>query len=255
MRPEIQRYAARAWLTGAALALAAAAARRGFAPAVPYRARGQRCPETTAGIYLTFEQGGHRLFIAHGTQVQVVDTDRLTLVGSIADTAGVHGIALAPDLGRGYISAGRANSIVVFDLKTLARLKEIKTTGDNPDAIIYDRSSHRVFSFNGRGRNVTAVDAKSDEVVGTISLDAKPESAVADGRGHVYVNLEDKGAIASIDPQHLTVVAVWPLSGCEEPSGLALDAAGQQLVRRVRQQGDGGARCHERQAARHRADR
>ena len=90
---------------------------------------------------LTFEQGGHRLFIAHGTQVQVVDTDRLTLVGSIADTPGVHGIALAPDLGRGYISAGRANSIVVFDLKTLARLKEIKTTGDNPDAILYEPST------------------------------------------------------------------------------------------------------------------
>ena len=102
---------------------------------------------------------------------------------------------------------------------------------------------------------MTAVDAKTDEVVGTLALDAKPEFAVADGKGHVYVNLEDKGAIASIDPQHLTVISVWPLSGCEEPSGLALDAAGQRLIAGVRQQGHGGTRCRERQAARHRADR
>ena len=228
MQTEFPRHAARAWLTAAALALAA-----GGAPAASpphYRlAHEVRLPGDDGWDDLTFEQGGHRLFIAHGTQVQVVDSERLTLVGSIADTPGVHGIALAPDLGRGYISAGRANSIVVFDLKTLARLKEIKATGDNPDAIIYDPSTQRVLSFNGRGRNVTAIDAKNDEVVGTLALDAKPEFAVADGKGHVYVNLEDKSAIASIDPQHLTVIARWPLSGCEEPSGLALDAAGQRL--------------------------
>jgi hypothetical protein len=141
----------------------------------------------------------------------------------------VHGIALAPDLGRGYISAGRSGTIIVFDLKTLKRLKEIKATGDNPDAIIYDAASHRVFSFNGRGRNATAIDARTDEVVGTIPLDAKPEFAVSDGKGHVYVNLEDKSSIAAIDPQQLTVTAVWPITGCEEPSGLALDAAGQRL--------------------------
>jgi DNA-binding beta-propeller fold protein YncE len=174
---------------------------------------------------LAFEQGGHRLFVSHGTRVLVVDTDTLKVVGEIADTPGVHGIALAPDLGRGYISAGRANTIVVFDLKTLARLKEIKTTGDNPDVILYDAPSHRVFSFNGRGRNVTAVDATTDTVLGTIALDAKPESAVSDGKGHVYVNLEDKSSLAVIDPAHLTVTSVWPIAGCQEPSGLAIDAA------------------------------
>jgi DNA-binding beta-propeller fold protein YncE len=178
---------------------------------------------------LTFEQGGHRLFIAHGTEVQVVDTDRLALAGTIVGTPGVHGIALAPDLGRGYISAGQANAIVVFDLKTLARLREIKTTGDNPDAIVYDEPSHRVLSFNGRGRNATAVDARRDAVVGTIALDAKPEFAVADHHGHVYVNLEDKSSIAVIDPERLTVSTVWPIAGCEHPSGLALDAAGRRL--------------------------
>jgi DNA-binding beta-propeller fold protein YncE len=174
---------------------------------------------------LAFEQGGHRLFISHGTRVLVVDTDTLKVVGEIADTPGVHGIALAPDLGRGYISAGRANTIVVFDLKTLARLKEIKTTGENPDVILYDAPSHRVFSFNGRGRNVTAVDATTDTVLGSIALDAKPEFAVSDGKGHLYVNLEDKSSLAVIDPVHLTVTSVWPIAGCQEPSGLAIDAA------------------------------
>jgi DNA-binding beta-propeller fold protein YncE len=178
---------------------------------------------------LTFEQGGHRLFIAHGTQVQVLDTEHLALAGTISDTPGVHGIALAPDLGRGYITAGRSGTVVVFDLKTLARLKEIKVTGDNPDAIIYEPTTHRVFSFNGRGRNATAIDAKTDAVVGTIALDAKPEFAVTDEQGHIYVNLEDKSSIAVIDPQQLTVSSVWPITGCEEPSGLALDASGRRL--------------------------
>jgi DNA-binding beta-propeller fold protein YncE len=179
--------------------------------------------------YLTLEAGGQRLFIAHGTRVQIVDTGKLAVMGEIADTPGVHGIALAPDLGRGYISAGRSGVIVVFDLKTLARLKEIKTTGENPDAILYDPASHRVFTFNGRGRNVTAVDAKTDEVIGTIALDAKPEFAVSDGKGRIYVNLEDKNSLAVIDPQKLSVTSVWPISGCEEPSGLAIDASGQHL--------------------------
>ncbi len=178
---------------------------------------------------LTFDDGAHRLFIAHGTQVQVVDTDKLSLAGTIADTPGVHGIALAGDAGRGYISAGRSGTIVVFDLKSLARLKEIKSTGENPDAIIYDSATHRVFAFNGRGRNATVVDVKTDEVIGTIALDGKPEFAVSDGTGRVYVNLEDRSSIAQIDAQHLTVTALWPISGCEEPSGLAIDLAGQRL--------------------------
>jgi DNA-binding beta-propeller fold protein YncE len=180
--------------------------------------------------YLLFEQGGHRLFVSHGSRVVVVDTDNLTVAGEIPDTPGVHGIALAPDLGRGYVSAGRAGSVVVFDLKTLARLKEIKVTGDNPDAILYDPATHRVFTFNGRGRNVTAIDAKSDEVVGTVALDAKPEFAATDGKGRVYVNLEDRNSLAVLDPHKVSVVSTWPLAGCDEPSGLALDAAHGRLM-------------------------
>jgi DNA-binding beta-propeller fold protein YncE len=179
--------------------------------------------------YLTFEQGGHRLFIAHGSRVLVVDTDKLTVAGEIDDTAGSHGIALAPDLGRGYISAGRANAIVVFDLRTLARLKEIQTTGAGPDGILYDPATHRVFSFNGHAANVTAVDATTDTVAGTIPLPGRPESAATDGKGRVYVNLEDKNSLAVIDPGKLTVAAVFPIAGCEEPAGLAIDAARERL--------------------------
>jgi DNA-binding beta-propeller fold protein YncE len=179
--------------------------------------------------YMTFEQGGHRLFIAHGSQVLVVDTDRLAAIGAIPDTPGAHGIALAPDLGRGYVTAGRTSVIVVFDLKTLARLKEIKTTGEGPDAIYYDPSTHRVFSFNGRGRNVTAVDATTDTVVGTIALSGRPESVSGDGKGRIYLDLEDRNSIAVIDARALTVTTEWPIGGCEEPAGLALDAAGQRL--------------------------
>jgi hypothetical protein len=222
---------AAAWLAGVAgatLLLAGSSAWAGPEPG--YRlAQPVALPGDEGWDYLAFEPGGHRLFISHGTRVLVVDADKLTPAGEIADTPGVHGIALAPEFGRGYISAGRTGAIVVFDLKTLARLKEIRTTGDNPDAILYDRATQRVFTFNGRGRNVTAVDARTDTVVGTIALDAKPEFAVSDGAGHVYVNLEDKNSIAVIDPRELKVTSVWPIEGCDEPSGLAFDTAARRL--------------------------
>ena len=180
--------------------------------------------------YLIYEQGGHRLFVSHGTRVLVIDADQLSVVGEIADTPGVHGIALAPELNRGYVSAGRSGTVVVFDLKSLARLSEIKVTGENPDAILYDPYSKRVFTFNGRGRNATAIDATTGQVLGTIPLDAKPEFSATDGKGHVYVNLEDRNSLAVLDPHTLTVTSVWPLTGCEEPSGLALDAARGHLM-------------------------
>jgi DNA-binding beta-propeller fold protein YncE len=179
--------------------------------------------------YLTFDSAGGKLYVSHGTRVQVVDAATMSVTGEIPDTPGVHGIALAPDLGRGYISAGRAGSVVVFDLKTLARLKEIKTTGDNPDAVLYDSATKRVFTFNGRGRNVTAVDAVKDEVIGTIPLNAAPEFAAADGSGHIYLNLEDKNSLARIDSRALKVENVWPITGCDGPSGLAMDRAHRRL--------------------------
>jgi DNA-binding beta-propeller fold protein YncE len=179
--------------------------------------------------YMAFDPGSAQLYIAHGTRVEVIDTVQLKHRGEIADTPGVHGVALAPELGRGFISAGGSQSVVVFDLKSLARLSEVKVTGENPDAIVYDSATQRVFTFNGRGRNATVLDARTATVIGTIALDAKPEFAVADGHGHVFVNLEDKNSLARLDSRDLTVQAVWPLSGCEEPSGLALNQAAGKL--------------------------
>ena len=179
--------------------------------------------------YLAFDGQDGRLFVSHGTRVEVVDAGKLTSAGTIAETPGVHGIAIAPDLGRGFVSAGASSTVVVFDLKTLARLAEVKTTGENPDAILYDPHTHRVFTFNGRGRNVTAIDAATNAVLGTIALDAKPEFAVYDDAGNVFVNLEDKNSIAEIDPKKLSVKAVWHLAACDEPSGLAIDRAHHRL--------------------------
>lgn len=179
--------------------------------------------------YLSFAPQAQRLFIAHGTQVEVIDTRTLHPVGSIADTPGVHGIAPVEALGRGYVSVGRADTIVVFDLATLRRLKDIKSTGHNPDAIIYDPAARRVWAFNGRSANATVIDTGTDEVAGTVALSGKPEFAVSDGQGRIFVNIEDKATVAVLDARELRVLAEWPLPGCEEPSGLALNAAAGQL--------------------------
>ncbi len=232
LRPPPQRRSARSrgarrWLAAGAAVLLAAT----LAQARPqYRlTREVPLPGDEGWDYLTFEQGGHRLFVAHGTRVLVIDTDHMQVVGEIADTPGVHGIALAPALGRGFISAGRSSTIVVFDLKTLARLSEIHSSGEGPDAIYYDRATQRVFAFNGRSHDVTAIDAASGTLAGTIALAGKPESAAGDGEGRLYVNLEDRGSIAALDARSLAVTAVWPVAGCEDPSGLALDARGRRL--------------------------
>src|SRR5437763_15770181 len=142
--------------------------------------------------YLTFDAKGNRLFISRSTHVMVVDADTGAVVGDIPDTQGVHGIALAED--KGYTSNGRASTVTVFDLKTLKALKQIPV-GKNPDVIIYDPASKRVFSFNGASNDATAIDAKTDTVAGTIPLGGKPEFAVSDGKGRVYVNLEDRSTL------------------------------------------------------------
>ena len=158
----------------------------------------------------------------------VLDADTYAVLGDIPDTNGVHGIALAPEFGRGFTSNGRANTVTIFDLKTLKTLGMAKT-GEGPDAIVYDPASHRVFTFNGHGGNSTAIDAETGKVAGTIDLGGRPEFAVADGAGHVYANLEDKSEVAAIDSQALSVKAHWPLAPCEEPSGLAIDREHRRL--------------------------
>jgi len=178
--------------------------------------------------YLNVDSEARRLYISRGTHVMVVDADSYAVVGDIPDTQGVHGIALAPEFGRGFASDGRANLVTIFDLKTLKTLGTAKT-GDGPDAIIYDPASHRVFTFNGHGGNATAIEAEIGKVVGTIDLGGRPEFAVADGAGHVYNNLEDKSMVVVIDSRSLQVLHRWPLAPCEEPSGMAIDTEHRRL--------------------------
>jgi DNA-binding beta-propeller fold protein YncE len=179
--------------------------------------------------YLTYDSAGKRLFISRGTHVMVVDPAKGSVVGDIPDTTGVHGIALAQDLGKGFTSNGRENSVTVFDLKTLKPSTKIKIEGENPDAILYDPPSQRVFTFNGRSKNATVIDAAKDAVVATIPLDGKPEFAVSDGKGMVFVNIEDKSELTQIDAKNAKVVKSWPLAPCEDPSGLAIDQKNRRL--------------------------
>jgi DNA-binding beta-propeller fold protein YncE len=179
--------------------------------------------------YLTFDPAGKRLFISRGTHVMVVDPYKGSVLGDIPNTPGVHGIALAQDLGKGFTSNGRENTVTVFDLKTLKETARIKLDAENPDAILYDPSSKRVFTFNGRSKNATAIDAVKDTVIGNIPLTGKPEFGAADGKGKVFVNIEDTSELTSIDAAKATVVNTWKLAGCEDPSGLAMDKKHRRL--------------------------
>ncbi len=178
--------------------------------------------------YLTADSAGHRLFIARATRVMVIDTESGKQVGEIPDTAGVHGIALDPEIGRGFTSNGRKDTVSVFDLKSLAVEKKIKV-GSVPDAILYDPFSKRVFTFNAKSHDTTAVDASKGEVVGKIELGGKPEFAATDEKGTVFVNIEDTSELVAFDPQKLTVKSRWKLADCEEPTGLAIDRKNRRL--------------------------
>jgi DNA-binding beta-propeller fold protein YncE len=179
--------------------------------------------------YCVVDSAARRVYVSHGTRVVVLDADSGAVVGAIPNTLGVHGIALAPDLGRGFISAGRANTIIIFDLKTLKLLGTVKSGGLNPDAIYYDAGTKRVFAFNGRSANAIAVDAADGKVAGMIPVGGKPEFAAGDDQGHVFVNVEDKSQLLEIDAQKLSVLHRWPLAGCKEPSGLAFDQKKRRL--------------------------
>ena len=173
--------------------------------------------------YLSVDEAGSRLFISHGTVVQVVDLKTGKLTGTINETPGVHGIAIAQDLNKAFISVGRNASVKVVDLKTLSLIADVKITGENPDAIMYDQFSKRVFVFNGRTSNATVIDATTNVVAGTIALEGKPEFPVSDDNGKLYVNIEDKSLISVIDVKTLKVEKSWPIAPGEEASGLALD--------------------------------
>src|SRR6202521_1461132 len=214
------------WVAMAALFLAAAAvaaAGPGYHIIATYKLGGDG-----GWDYLTLDAAARRLYISRATHVMVVDADSGKSVGDIADTPGVHGIALAPELGRGFTSNGRENTVSIFDLKTLATSSKVKV-GENPDAILYDPATKRVFTFNGRSQDSTAIDAASGKVLGTIKVDGKPEFAVSDAKGEIFVNIEDKSELMALDPNKLEVKARWLLAPCEEPSGLAIDRKHRRL--------------------------
>ncbi len=177
--------------------------------------------------YAYLDSANHRLYISHGTQTEVIDTATDKIVGTIPDTKGVHGIAVAADLGRGFTSDGGDNDVTVFDLKTLKVLSKVKT-GQNPDAIIYEPVSHRVFTFNGRSADSTAIDAKTGDVItASIPVGGKPEFAQVDGKGHIFVNIEDKNEIIEIDAKNALVSKRYSIAPCDSPSGLAIDPKGR----------------------------
>ena len=178
--------------------------------------------------YLTADAAARRVYISRGTHVMVLDADSGKSVGDIADTPGVHGIALAPELGRGFTSNGREGTVSIFDIKTLALISKVKA-GDNPDAILYDPATKRVFTFNGRSQDSTAIDGASGKVLGTIKLDGKPEFAASDAKGEIFANIEDKSELVAIDPNKLEVKAKWPLAPCTEPTGLSIDRKHRRL--------------------------
>jgi DNA-binding beta-propeller fold protein YncE len=180
--------------------------------------------------YLKVDPDMKRIYLSRGTHMMIVDETTLKVLGDIPDTKGIHGIAWAPELNKGFTSNGQANTVTVFDLKTLKPTGEIKVTGENPDSIIYDPQTKRVFTFNKRTLNATAIDATNNQVVGTIVLGGNPEEPALDGKGSFYINLEDKSAISRFDTTSLKQTGgPWPLAPCEGPTGLAIDTKNRRL--------------------------
>src|SRR5579859_8200518 len=214
------------WLSVIIVSVAAvawAAAGSGYHVTTTYKVGGEG-----GWDYLIADPDARRVYISRGTHVMVLDADSGKSLGDIPDTPGVHGIALAPELGRGFTSNGREGTVSIFDIKTLALISKIKV-GDNPDAILYDPATKRVFTFNGKSQDSTAIDGASGKVLGTIKLDGKPEFAASDAKGEVFVNIEDKSELTVIDPNKLEVKTSWPLAPCTEPSGLAMDRKHRRL--------------------------
>lgn len=180
--------------------------------------------------YLTADAEARRLYVSRGSHVMVFDMDRDSLIGDLPNTPGVHGVALAKKLNRGFTSNGRDSSVTVFDLKTLQPIKTVRITGRNPDAIAYDSVTNRIFTFNGASANASVLDASTLEQVGSIDLGGKPETGQPDGAGMLYVNIEDKNEVVALDTRSLQVKGHYALAPCEEPTGMARDKARGRLI-------------------------
>ncbi len=179
--------------------------------------------------YLTVDEVNQKLFVSHSSQVNVVDLKTGEQIAVIPSTEGVHGIAIANDLNKAFISCGKDSSVTVVDLNTFKLIAKVTGTGKNPDAILYDPFSKKVFTFNGRSSNSTVIDAVTSKIIATIPLTGKPEFSQADGKGKIYVNIEDKSTIAIINSVTMKVEKEWSITPGEEPSGLALDNVNHRL--------------------------
>lgn len=179
--------------------------------------------------YLSVDASGRRLYLAQATRVVVVDIDKNTVLGEVANTPGVHGFAVASDLGRGFSSNGKESTVSIVDLTSLKTIMKVPT-GENPDAIVYEPATHEVYAFNGKGKSATVIDGKSGKVLATIPLGGKPEFAAVDSEAdRVYVNIEDKNTVVAIDTRSHKISATWPIAPGEEASGLAIDTAHHRL--------------------------
>ena len=178
--------------------------------------------------FQTIDEASRRLYASHFSEVMVVNIDTGELVGTIPAGDGVHGVAVAPDLNRGFISVGHPSTVLVFKLSDLKKIEEVKV-GDNPDAIVYDPLTHQIFSFNGDSQNATVLDAASDKVAGTIDIGGKPEFALADGKGSVYLDIVDKNLVLQINSRTMKIENRWPTTPCERPTSMAMDVPHQRL--------------------------
>jgi YVTN family beta-propeller protein len=220
----------RSWLTVAAIALVGCAPSAAAAPPSEGYCITKKIsiPGQGSWDYLAVDDGARRLYVSHGTQVEVLDVDSGAIVGKIENTPGVHGIAIAAELGRGFVSNGQSSTVTIFDLKTLKMIVQVPT-GKKPDAIIYDPATSRVFAFNGESNSATVIDAATGKVAGTIDLGGGPEFAVADGSGYVYDNVEDQGLVLKINSRSLRVEQRWPTAPCASPSSMAMDRQNRRL--------------------------
>jgi len=179
--------------------------------------------------FLAIDEAARRLYVTHASKIVVIDLNKDEIVGEIADTPGVHGFALAPELQRGFSSNGQESKVSIVDLKTLKTLSKVDT-GKNPDAILYEPEQQEVYAFNGHGQSVTVVNAKSGTVAATIALPGKPEVATADSKAErVYCNIEDKNEVVAIDSKTHQVVDTWPITPGEAASGMAIDLTHHRL--------------------------
>ena len=201
-----------------------------FPQAAGYKVTGKIIIGGGAGWdYLSIYKPANLLFVSHKSEVDVISLENNQVVGKIEGLEGVHGIAVAGDFNKGYISDGHANSIVVFDLKSFKTTAVIKSTGEDPDAIVYDPFTKRIFAFNGNSTTATAIDAAADSVIGTVELTGSPEFGVSDFKGRMYVNIEKKDAIDVINPETLKVIDTWVIPPCKGTSAMAIDRAGNRL--------------------------